>query len=66
MAVVTVPDTYCNFCGNEKVVATTNTGASICDLCTVRERLCEICGSVRAHATQSRQEQLHFDELCFK
>lgn len=66
MSVATQIDTYCNFCGNNKVVGVTITGAAICDLCVVRERFCDTCGSVRAHETQSRQEQPHFDDLCFK
>jgi hypothetical protein len=59
-------DDYCNGCGTEDgPLVRTREGHSYCLSCAVHEHICEICGSTRL-CTQSADEQLHFEEECFK
>lgn len=62
-------DDYCNFCGLEETpelfFSETNSGLAICVVCADVLSFCETCGSIRREG-EDADEQLHFEELCFK
>ena len=56
----------CAFCGDKKsFLLETRDGKNICVMCAERENFCEICGSTLI-GEQTADEQLHYEEECFK
>ena len=64
--VLCLRDGYCNFCGTEtEALVPTHDRKAMCLACADKLRFCEICGSYREE-DQDVDEQLHYEEDCFK
>lgn len=65
--------TYGQICirGDEEIqpleeFAETRDGGALCLKCAYLWNFCEICGSIKLSLSQPSDEQLHFEEECFK
>lgn len=56
----------CSFCHKkDQDLVETRDGWHICGSCAEKVNFCEICGSITT-PRQTKDEQLHFEEECFK
>lgn len=61
-----VVDDYCNQCGADDVpLIVLWDDTTTCEKCAVHLHVCEICGSTR-DCTTPAEEQIHYEEECFK
>lgn len=62
---MTDADLRCAHCTTREGRNESRDGKKYCEPCAIALGICEICGSI-IEAGQSADDQLHYNELCFK